>query len=134
MIILQLLFMLRLTTKGFKMIILIDDERSFINSNGERVIRTLHEAIEWLESSPTEIVEQLWLDHDLGLYENEVTEIIPFVNLLEEKAYFGQAPTINTIIVHTSNSIGGNRIVSALDRYFNVKRVYAGDYLKAKDE
>lgn len=121
------------------MIVLIDDERSFINDVDDSVvIRNSREALDWLRkfASPfnknSEKIDQLWLDHDLGVVNEQKDTIIPFVRKLEELCFFGNHPEIGEVIVHTSNSIGGDEIVASLKNYYNVKRVFAGDYLTVK--
>lgn len=111
-------------------IVLIDDLRSFREETPAHVIRTAAESTQWLDTlSVNDTIEQLWLDHDLGEDENGVpTDIMSFVNKLEEMTFFHKAPVIDEIIVHTSNSVGGKQIVAALERFYNVRRVYAGDY------
>lgn len=115
------------------MIVLIDDERSFINpadTVATLVIRNSKNALSWLEGfAPEGSIDQLWLDHDLGIVDGEKDSIIPFVRKLEELSYFGQAPHIGEVIVHTSNSIGGDEIVASLKNHYKVQRVFAGDYL-----
>lgn len=112
-------------------VVLIDDERSFKDAPDDaNVIRTVKAALEWLESKELPEIDQLWLDHDLGEIDGEVTDIMPFVKKLEEKAFFDEAPVIHMVIVHTSNPSGGDNIVAALKRFFRVERVYAGTYLE----
>lgn len=115
-------------------IVLIDDLRSFINEVDATVIRTAADAMEWLNSiSHHDTIEQLWLDHDLGDdTEGNHTSIMEFVNKLEEMTFFKNSPIIDEIVVHTSNSVGGNQIVASLERFYNVKRVYARNYLRVK--
>lgn len=112
-------------------IVLIDDLRSFKSDTDAKVIRTAIESVEWLTGlTADDLVKQLWLDHDLGEdAQGNVTSIMDFVQALEEAAFFERAPQIEEIIVHTSNSVGGRQIIAALERFFTVKRVYAGDYL-----
>ena len=107
-------------------IVLIDDLRSFVKPQPDAlVIRALPEAMEWLKNlSVHDTIEQLWLDHDLGEDANsDIMEIIPFVNQLEEMAYFKNAPVIDEIIIHTSNSVGAKKMIDALSRFFLVTRL-----------
>jgi hypothetical protein len=46
--------------------------------------------------------------------------------------FYATAPEIGSIVVHTSNSIGGDRIFGSMRRYFTTQRVFAGDYLEVK--
>lgn len=111
-------------------IVLIDDLRSFVKPQPDAlVLRTLPAALEWLKTLTVhDTIEQLWLDHDLGEDENgEVMEIIPFVNQLEEIAYFRNAPVIDEIIIHTSNGVGARKMIAALDRFFLLTRLEQAD-------
>ncbi len=111
-------------------IVLIDDLRSFQQDQNAVVIRTERESLTWLESlTVDDTIGELWLDHDLGEDEQgQVTSIMPFVNKLEELAFFEKAPEIEKIWIHTSNSVGGKNIELALGRFFRTRKVYAGDY------
>lgn len=115
------------------MIVLIDDERDFISSvdsNSILIFRNSHDAVEWLLSVDKETnIDQLWLDHDLGIVDGEKDTIMPFIRKLEELVFFDKAPKISQILIHTSNNIGGDQMMSALRNNFRTTRVSAGDYL-----
>lgn len=112
------------------MIVLIDDERSFINPIDALVIRNSADALVWLDTADPEThIDQLWLDHDLGLVNGQKDSIIPLVRKLEELCVWDEAPQIAEVVVHTSNSIGGDEIVASLKNHYKVQRVFAGDYL-----
>lgn len=119
------------------MIVLIDDERSFKKEfvkENTIVLRSSKEALKWLEGLKSEdVIDQLWFDHDLGLTPNGVKDsTIPVLGKLEELCFFGKAPAIKEVIVHTSNNVGGNTIENSMKRYFKTIRVFAGDYLVGK--
>jgi hypothetical protein len=117
-------------------IVLIDDERTFKPEvlDGEYLLfKTSAEALTWLESIDRDTqVDQIWFDHDLGMVDGEPDTTIPVVQRLEEMLFFATAPEIGSIVVHTSNSIGGDRIFGSMKRYFTTQRVFAGDYLEVK--
>jgi len=111
-------------------VVLIDDLRSFVQQRDDAlVLRTLDEALGWFETvEAKDTVGQLWLDHDLGKNEaGEIIEIIPFVAQLEERAYFGTAPEIGQVIVHSSNNQRGPKMVVPLSRYFAVQTIAQSD-------
>lgn len=118
------------------MIVLIDDERTFkgsVNSDPYLLIKTSREAIDWLEGLPQDtLIDQLWFDHDLGLVNGVKETVIPFLRKLEEMCFFGTAPIIREVIVHTTNSPGGDEIETSMSRYFKTHRVFAGDYLEVR--
>lgn len=111
--------------------VLIDDLRSFRHERPALILRSAAEAEEWLGGlTPKAKIGELWLDHDLGVDKKTglSSSIMGFVNLLEEKAYFSQAPKIEKIFVHTSNPTGGASMVKILERYYPVLRVNASTY------
>lgn len=115
------------------MIILIDDERSFkpeLRQDDTLVYRNSHDALQWLANVSSDIrIDQLWLDHDLGLVNGAIDSILPFLAALEERCFYNTQPKIQQVIVHTSNRVGGDQLVQSLQRYFPTVRVFAGDYL-----
>lgn len=116
-------------------LVLIDDLRCFlpsVNASHALVIRTLDEAMEWLDGlSEDDTISQLWLDHDLGEVNGEPVEIMPFINALEERlALDDRAPKIHQVIIHTSNVSGRSRIRAALNGRVNrVDIAQDSDYL-----
>lgn len=117
-------------------IVLIDDLRHFKRPVMAHILRTEKAGFEWLESlTVDDSVGTLFLDHDLGKDEaGKVTDVMSIVNKLEERAYFETAPQIDLIYVHTSNSVGGNKIEAALQRFFHTRRIYAGDHFFTLEE
>lgn len=118
------------------MIVLIDDERTFKSSTLSEdyvLFKNVESAIEWLDTTTVDtVVDQLWLDHDLGQVNGVKETIMPFVRELEEKCFLDTAPNIREVIVHTTNSPGGKDIVAAMSRHFKTHRVPASDYLEVK--
>lgn len=115
--------------------VLIDDLRSFKEPQAEDLIlRSLEEATAWLiQLNHSDTVQELWLDHDLGLVAGEKETIMPFVNELEKAFFFEQAPLVGRVFVHTSNSVGGSAMVAALKNYVPIQRVYAGDFFTVEE-
>lgn len=113
------------------MIVMIDDERSFKDTNVQAVIlRNSKDALDWFDKLPDNaVIDQLWFDHDLGIVDGEKDSTIPVLRMLEELCFFGKEPEIRQIVVHTSNRVGGDEIEKSMKRYFKMTRVYAGDYL-----
>lgn len=116
-------------------LVLIDDLRCFlptVNASHALVIRTLDEAMSWLEGlSEDDTIRQLWLDHDLGEVDGKPEDIMPFINALEERLALGdRAPQIDHVIIHTSNASGRSRIRAALTgRVRRVDVAQDSDYL-----
>lgn len=112
-------------------IVLIDDLRTFKNDIRSKVLRTLDEALQWLDLlDKNSHIKQLWLDHDLGLKGRIPQTIIPFINKLEENSY-KKLYNIDLILIHTSNPIGAKQMESALSKFYKVQKIYAGYYFKA---
>ena len=113
------------------MIVLIDDERDFIDAPADvLVFRNSADTLRWLNSlDGSERIDQLWFDHDLGIVEGDKDSTIPVLRWFEEKCFFGEAPEIGQVIVHTSNNVGGKEIFESMKRYYKTVREFAGDYL-----
>lgn len=113
------------------MIVLIDDERDFINPILETIVfRNSRDALEWLNDVGSTVnIDQLWFDHDLGIVDGEKDSTIPVLHWFEEQCFFGNAPNVGQIVVHTANNVGGKTIFDSMIRYYDTVRVFAGDYL-----
>ena len=122
------------------MIILIDDLRNFWDQwkgdDGDMMtIRTLDEAMSLLDvMSEKSTIDELWLDHDLGEVGGVKTDIRPFVNALEERAFLGTAPKIKQVFIHTDNRVGRDWIFAALQGKFNTRRVASYDFFTHPDD
>lgn len=120
-------------------VVVVDDLRNF-HPNHTNVIdkdtsitafRNSPDALKWLNAlTKDDTVDELWLDHDLGTELGYVDDIMPFVNLLEEKLYFGELgqAQIRKVLVHTSNSSGRERIYSALQKFLPVYKIDAAGH------
>ena len=132
------------------MILLIDDLRSFRHEvvSGIEVpiftARTSEEALTWLNGfihmhgNTTLPIDQLWLDHDLGMIPNRgrtsgkediEDTTIPFVQELIKLHDEGNHVSINSVIVHSSNPVGVRNIMNKLRPiYPNITQVDAQQY------
>jgi hypothetical protein len=112
-------------------VLLIDDLRDFrqLPAGVElTVARTSAEALEVLGAATH--WDEIWLDHDLGENEAGVDSIMRVVDFLCEQAFNDQPVDVDRVRVHTSNPVGGQQMMLALQRYgYSVQRVNASDYL-----
>lgn len=136
------------------MIVMIDDLRHFKDSITADVdmpifvMRNSAEALDWLHHynlmniDKAIVIEQLWLDHDLGMVPNNgkvpgeekfiEDTTIPFVKELVKLADSGNKVAINNILVHSSNPVGVRNIIRELQPiYKNIISVDAGEYFVA---
>ncbi len=113
-------------------IVLVDDLRIFLQPvpADAVVLRTLDEALAWLEGVTVEDeIGQLWLDHDLGKNDaGEIIEVKGFVRELEERRFYGTAPAIDQVFVHTSNPEGRRWILPAFQGHYRTLPVDAQEY------
>ncbi|GAB3662857.1 hypothetical protein GCM10027589_26090 [Actinocorallia lasiicapitis] len=87
-----------------------------------RIARTSAEGVRLLEEHRDVLIEELWLDHDLGGDDS----ILPVVTLLEEAAFEGRPFQIRTVFVHSANPIGAETVVRVLQRWgYRVRRAVA---------
>lgn len=128
------------------MILLIDDLRNFRPEvvSGVRIpiftVRTSEEALTWLdgfvqmnETNDALVIDQLWLDHDLGMVPNRGQEVedttIPFVEELIRLHDAGKHVSVNSVLVHSSNPVGVRNIMNKLRAiYPNITQVDAQQY------
>ncbi|MEP7091065.1 MAG: cyclic-phosphate processing receiver domain-containing protein [Nocardioidaceae bacterium] len=110
-------------------ILVVDDLRTFPRLGAEYA-RTSAEALVVLDQlvGSEAVLDELWLDHDLGTgADGALDDIGPVVDWLCERAFFGEAPRIGVVVVHTSNPVGARMIDAALQRWYPVRRVDALD-------
>lgn len=117
-------------TKDIYRIVVIDDERIPAPGADSIVVethRTLAEGLAILQAyhDSGEHIDELWLDHDLGL--NDDSEfgwdtIMPVVNWLEEMGHFETPLSVGMIFVHTANPAAAPRMMDALRPYYTVIR------------
>lgn len=112
------------------MILVIDDLRTLrLDGNPLVHVRDSVRALERLQLAARrgEVIEQLWLDHDLGGDD----DIRPVVRWLEEQAALetGELPEIRAVFLHSSNPVGVAWMKAALRPWFRVQVVSARQYL-----
>lgn len=108
--------------------LLVDDCRNFVSTVGRKVTiaRTSSEALSILETQQE--WDEIFLDHDLGMPNGKLDDVMPVVDFLCEQAFNGTPVSVQTIYVHTSNPAGARHIMSSLDRFaYPVRRIYAPD-------
>ena len=114
-------------------VLLIDDLRSFRDATvPATVARTSAAGLDAVRAAQADGHRwaQIWLVHDLG---GEDT-IAPVVDWLCATAAAGDPVQVDTVVVHTSNVVGGDMAVRALSRAgYRVVRVNAPDYLWVAD-
>lgn len=101
--------------------LIIDDLRD-LPLGDATTVRTAQEAFLLID----EDWDEIWLDYDLGgkAYEtDDAKTIMPFVDLLVERALFQPTKKRPQIFVHTMNPAGRQRIKSALNKYYELTDV-----------
>jgi hypothetical protein len=84
-----------------------------------RIARSSGEGVKLLQEHRDSLIDELWLDHDLGGDDS----ILPVVTLLEEAAFNGRPFRIGTVYVHSANPIGAETVVRSLRRWnYQVRR------------
>ena len=106
------------------MIVVIDDTKSFPIPGPVEYARTLAAGFSLLEEH--EVIDQLWLDHDLGGDET----IRPLVLQLAENAFNGNIKSIGCIIICSLNVVGANWIASTLMKYYQIKWCQSPEQLR----
>ena len=102
----------------------LPDHDMFSGDNDVLIARTSIEALSMLEDNRKHGLSALFLDHDLGA--DDTTRCI--ASMLEERAFFSNPYPVDTIYIHTSNSVGRKWIADALSRFYRVVMVDAGQF------
>lgn len=113
------------------LVVLVDDERTFKDGRDHRVARTSAQGLALLRSLRGQRVDELWLDHDLGIVDGELDDISPVVKELERAAVWDEPYDVGVVYVHTTNSSAAAPIVLGLSNFHVVRRVVVGDHLEA---
>lgn len=95
------------------LIVLVDDLRDFRDGRPAVVLRSSIEALDYLNTHPTGLVDELWLDHDLGPGD----DIRPVVTVLERLAFQGTPFPVQRIYVHTANPPAAASMLAGLHRW-----------------
>ena len=105
-------------TEKLTAVLLVDDLRSFVDGRVAQVARTSRAGVEALERHRGARLDELWLDHDLGVDDT----IWPVVEVLERAAYEERPFNIGVVYVHSANPAGAEKIMQALRRWgYNVR-------------
>ncbi|MFD6284984.1 cyclic-phosphate processing receiver domain-containing protein [Streptomyces sp. NPDC060205] len=87
-----------------------------------RIARSSGEGVKLLQEHRDTLIDELWLDHDLGGDDS----ILPVVTLLEEAAFNGRPFRIGMVYVHSANPTGAETVVRSLTRWnYQVRRATA---------
>ncbi|MFC6568948.1 cyclic-phosphate processing receiver domain-containing protein [Actinoplanes utahensis] len=105
-----------------RLVILVDDLRSFADGRPTEVARTSAEGVALLTAHRDRRIDELWLDHDLGGDDT----IWPVVEVLERAAFEERPYDIGLIRVHSSNPAGAARMRRSLDRWGYPVRIVTG--------
>lgn len=93
-----------------KLVVLVDDVRIFRDERPALVARTSSAALSLLASLDGQVIDELWLDHDL-VGEDTVQ---PVVDHLVRQAREGLPTPVRRILVHSANVRAGHRITVEL--------------------
>ncbi|MEU1965892.1 cyclic-phosphate processing receiver domain-containing protein [Micromonospora sediminicola] len=93
-----------------RVIVLIDDLRSFVDGRSAEVARTSAAGVELLHRYRDGRLDELWLDHDLGGDDT----IWPVVEILEQAAFHERPFDIGVVVVHSSNPGGAAKVAQVL--------------------
>jgi hypothetical protein len=96
-----------------KLVVLIDDLRSFRDGRPAEVFRTSADAVRFLRALGDRRIEELWLDHDLGGEDS----IRPVALHLEEQAFLGTPVDVSFVYVHSANPPAADSVLQGLRRY-----------------
>ncbi|SBT51615.1 cyclic-phosphate processing receiver domain-containing protein [Micromonospora auratinigra] len=105
-----------------KLILLVDDLRSFVDGRSAEVARTSAAGVEALERHRDRRLDELWLDHDLGGDDT----VWPVVEVLERAAFEGRPYDVGVVHVHSANPAGAEQVGQALRRWGYQVRPAAG--------
>lgn len=99
-------------------VLLVDDLRDFVDPpEGLVIARTSQAALNILKDYNNNYWDSIWLDHDLGMVDSKEDTIMPVVDYLAEKAFFEDPIKVNTVYVHTANSVGRDQMIKTLNHY-----------------
>ncbi|MEV4819934.1 cyclic-phosphate processing receiver domain-containing protein [Micromonospora tulbaghiae] len=105
-----------------RMIVLVDDLRSFVDGRTAEVARTSDAGVELLGRYRDRRLDELWLDHDLGGDDT----IWPVVEVLERAAFDKRPFDVGVINVHSANPVGATKIALVLRHWGYYVRVASG--------
>lgn len=97
-------------------VLVIDDLRCFPFD-----AKYARNAVDGLALLASRAWDEVWLDHDLG----DGVDIGPVVDLLCERAVWGDPMPVGRIVVHSANPPASEQMVRVLARHYTVLRVDA---------
>lgn len=112
--------------------VLVDDDRDFIDARPAVVLRTSANALAELSRirERGEVVDELWLDHDLGGDDTAM----PVVDMLSETAFNDDPFPVRRVYVHSMNNVGAERMMRSLQNYgYPAVRVKAREHVIVKE-
>ena len=104
------------------MILVIDDVKTFPFPDNVEVVyaRTLEQGFSGLYEY-SDSLDQLWLDHDLGIdKDGNEEDIRPLVLWIAENAFYSHPKKIGRIVICSLNPVGIDWIFSTLSPYYDV--------------
>ena len=110
-----------------KIVLLIDDARSFADGRACYVARSSGAAVSLLRAHHGVRIDEIWLDYDLaGRHSTTYSETaMPVVDELVQAAGQHAPYDVGVIYLHTANPRGGVRMRAALRRaHYPVQRYY----------
>lgn len=111
-----------------KLTVLVDDDRVFIEPRDYIVARTSQAALDTLHvlRSNGQVVDELWLDHDLG----NGDDVLPVLTMLSELAARNEPYPVRQIYVHSMNRSGADTLMRSLRTYgYPVQRAIVSKHL-----
>lgn len=107
--------------------VVVDDLRNFRTPRPVLMLRNSADALVWFEEHKGDSVDELWLDHDLGMTPDGIADTtMPVVDWLCEQAFNDAPVDIGQIWIHTSNPVGARTIAAVLERYgYRAQKVQA---------
>jgi hypothetical protein len=113
--------------------LLIDDLRGFRDDRPATIMRTSAAALEFYAENPDAEFDEIWLDHDLGLFPDTKQDdtIMRVVDYFCERAFVDDNPVkVGLFYIHTSNP-RRDAMKMSLERFgYPTKTVDAMGYLR----
>lgn len=107
-----------------RLTVVVDDTRRFVAPpEGTTVyLRTSQQAIPWFVKNLYQPIDEIWLDHDLGMSSAE--DGVAISRLLHNHWYDDELPAfeVKRIFIHTMNPGAGERMMRELNGCYDVER------------
>lgn len=92
-------------------ILLLDDERNFVDGREHTVVRSTQEAIQLFTDSPDVEFDEMWLDFILAGNDT----VLDFALFAKKQALAGSPLKVKKFIIHTSSGSGYQMLKSLLE-------------------